>query len=374
MQILDYLNLQSEKVYISQSCFLCMLKTISIAGIKEQGVPFKKESITLDEAAKTVSLEGLDWIECVVDDIVAETPEILQKLGINMDPSLLLSGYISAYEDAGDTLGIMLPFIVTGESRTQTSPVLIFVKQDLIVTIHDDYGGKITKLYNYSNTLMRKLPKEPEQWADRQTNLLFRLMDEVSETNFSTLRTIVEQAEQLEIDLGGSRQVARDLSEELSNMKRSLLSYLNAVWASHDTVRSLRYGDPDMLTDDDDVLEKFEVILGRLDRQIQMAENVMEVISTGMTVIQTETSNKLTTLIVWLTVAATAGFVPNTIATVFGIPDLAISWTYVVPLLVGATAFTAFVTYRWTKRWRVIPFGTKRIKNLGSRLRKNHSE
>ena len=116
-----------------------MLKTISIAGIKEQGVPFKKESITLDEAAKTVSLEGLDWIECVVDDIVAETPEILQKLGINMDPSLLLSGYISAYEDAGDTLGIMLPFIVTGESRTQTSPVLIFVKQDLIVTIHDDY-------------------------------------------------------------------------------------------------------------------------------------------------------------------------------------------------------------------------------------------
>ena len=124
-----------------------MLKTISIAGIEEQGVPFKKESITLDEAAKTVSSAGLDWIECVVDDIVSETPEILQKLGINMDPSLLLSGYISAYEDAGDTLGIMLPFIVTGESRTQTSPVLIFVKQDLIVTIQEEYGGIITKLY-----------------------------------------------------------------------------------------------------------------------------------------------------------------------------------------------------------------------------------
>ena len=209
-----------------------MLKTVSIAGIEEDGIPFKKESIMLEDAAKRVSDGTFTWIECVVDDIVNETPKILQKLEINMDPSLLLSGYVTAYEDAGDTLGIMLPFIVTGDSRTQTSPVLIFVKKDLIVTIHDDYGGKITKLYNYSTSLMRKLPKEQEQWADRQTILLFRLLDEVSETNFSILRTIVEQAEQLEIDLAGSRQSERDVGFELSNMKRSLLTFLNAVWAT----------------------------------------------------------------------------------------------------------------------------------------------
>jgi len=121
-----------------------MLKTVSMAGIAEQGVPYKKESIKLEEAAQTLSIGNLTWIECVVDDIVTETPKILEKLGIQMDPKVLLSGYVSAYEDAGDTLGIMLPFIVTGDSRTQTSPVLIFMKKDLIVTIHDDYGGKIT--------------------------------------------------------------------------------------------------------------------------------------------------------------------------------------------------------------------------------------
>jgi len=264
----------------------------------------------------------------------------------------------------------MLPFIVTGDSRTQTSPVLIFVKKDLIVTIHDDYGGKITKLYNYSNTLMRKLPKEPEQWADRQTILLFRLLDEVSETNFSILRTIVEQAEQLEIDLAGSRQADRDVGFELSNMKRSLLTFLNAVWATHDTVRNLKYGDPDMLTDDDDILEKFEVILGRLDRQIQMAENVMEVIATGITVIQTETSNKLTKLIVWLTVAATAVLVPNTIATIFGIPDLQLSWGWVVPILLISTLISAIITYRWTKQFRVNPFRSKRLQSIGNKFRR----
>ena len=356
-------------MYIGYFSHSCMLKAVSIAGIEEQGVPFKKESIALDEAAQTISIGNLTWIECVVDDIVTETPKILEKLGIQMDPKVLLSGYVSAYEDAGDTLGIMLPFIVTGDSRTQTSPVLIFMKKDLIVTIHDDYGGKITKLYNYSNSLMRKLPKEPEQWADRQTILLFRLMDEVSETNFSSLRTIVEQAEQLEIDLAGPRQVERDVGFEISNMKRSLLTFLNAVWATHDTVRNVKFGDPDMLTDDDDILEKFEVILGRLDRQIQMAENVMDIISTGITIIQTETSNKLTKLIVWLTVAATAVLVPNTVATIFGIPDLHISWSWIAPILVISTVISAIVTYRWTKQFSVNPFGSKKFRNLRKKFR-----
>ena len=347
-----------------------MLKTVSMAGIAEQGVPYKKDSIQLEEAAQTLSIGNLTWIECVVDDIVGDTPKILEKLNIKMDPKVLLSGYVTAYEDVGDTLGIMLPFIVTGDSRTQTSPILIFMKKDLIVTIHDDYGGKIVKLYNYSTSLLRKLPKEPDQWADRQTILLFRLMDEVSETNFSSLRTIVEQAEQLEIDLAGARLSDRDVGYELSNMKRSLLTFLNAVWATHDTVRNVKFGDPDMLTDDDDILEKFEVILGRLDRQIQMAENVMEVISTGVTIIQTETSNKLTKLIVWLTVAATAVLVPNTIATIFGIPDLQISWIWVIPILVISTFISAFITYRWTKQWRVNPFRTQRFQKFRRKLSK----
>ena len=359
-----------EKVYISAISQIAMLKTVSIAGIEEEGIPFKKESINLEEAAKTVSLGNLTWIEVVVDDIVEEAPKILERLDFSMSASTLLSGYITEYEDAGDTLGIMVPFIFTGESRTQTSPCLIFMKKDLILTIHDDYGGKITKLYNYSTSLMRKLPQSPETWAERQTMLLFRLLDEISETNISVLRSIVERAEQIEIDLAGSRQISRDLSLELSNMKRSVLSFLNAVWATHDVIRNIKYGDPDMISDDDDVLEKFEVVLATLDRQIQMAENVLEVISTGITAINTESSNQLTKLIVWLTVAATAVLVPNTLATVFGIPDLHISYIWVIPILIIATTISIVITYRWTKQYRVLPFGRKKLSNIRNKFRK----
>ena len=57
-----------------------MLKTVSIAGIEEDGIPFKKESIMLEDAAKRVSDGTFTWIECGVDDIVNETVKILQKL------------------------------------------------------------------------------------------------------------------------------------------------------------------------------------------------------------------------------------------------------------------------------------------------------
>jgi len=118
------------------------------------------------------------------------------------------------------------------------------------------------------------------------------------------------------------------------------------------------------------ILVKFEVILGRLDRQIQMAENVMDIISTGITIIQTETSNKLTKLIVWLTVAATAVLVPNTVATIFGIPDLQLSWSWVAPILVISTVISAIVTYRFTKQFSVNPFGSKRLQRIGNKFRR----
>ncbi|MBI3842828.1 MAG: hypothetical protein HY295_06790 [Thaumarchaeota archaeon] len=347
-----------------------MIKAVSVAGLQTEGIPFKKPSVQLDEAAREISLGNLTWIECVVDNILEETPKILANLGVTIDPSVLLSGYMSSYEDRGDTLGLMLPFVVTGANKTQSAPLLIFIKKDLIITIHDDYGGKITRLYNYSNTLLRKLPKEPENWANRQTILLARIMDELIETNFSILRLIVERTEQLELDLAGSRQVQRDLSLELSDMKTSVLTFLNAVWATYDTVHNLKYGDADMVSDDDGILAKFEVILGRLDRQIQMSENVLQVVATGINVIQTEVSNKLATLIVWLTVAGTAVLVPNTLATIFSIfPDHEHNFIWMLLTIIASTIISAFVAYRYTKHWRTKSFSMRKLRKLKRKFR-----
>ena len=347
-----------------------MIKAVSAAGL-QNGTPFKNPTIGLDEAAQIITSGNLVWIECVVDSITEETPKILEKLGVSMDPSLLLSGYVSSYEDRGDTLGLMIPFVVPGNNTTQTAPLLIFMKKDLVLTIHDDYGGKITRLYNYAQTLLRKLPKDPEQWADRQTLLLARIIDEISEANFSILRLIVERAEQFEIDLAGSRQVTRDISLELSNMKTALLTFLNAIWATYDTVHNLKYGDADMVSDEEPILAKFEVILGRLDRQIQMSENVMQMVATGVNVIQTEVTNKVTILIIWWTVAGTAELVPNTIATVFGLYPAHEQqfWPIVSTIVISAGLATA-VAYFYVRRFFGQTLGMERLRKIRKKFKK----
>ena len=110
-----------------------MIKAISVAGLLE-GTPFKKPTVEMDELPGIISSGHLTWIECVVDSIIDDSPKILEKLGITMDASVLLSGYVSSYEDRGDTLGLMIPFVVPGNNKTLTAPILIFMKKDLIVT------------------------------------------------------------------------------------------------------------------------------------------------------------------------------------------------------------------------------------------------
>lgn len=347
-----------------------MIKAISVAGLQE-GMPFKKPTVDLDDLPAITTSGHLTWIECVVDNIIEETPKILGKININMDPSVLLSGYVSSYEDRGDTLGLMIPFVVPGNNKTLTAPILIFMKKDLIVTIHDDYGGKIARLYNYAPTVLRKLPKEADSWADRQTILLARIIDEISEANFSILRLIVERAEQFEIDLAGSRQVTRDISLELSNMKTSLLTFLNATWASYDTVHNLKYGDADLVSDDEVILAKFEVILGRLDRQIQMSENVMQMVATGANVVQTEVTNKVTILIIWWTVAGTAELVPNTIATVFGLyPNHEAMFWPIVATVMASAGLATTVAYFYVRKFFGKSLGLDRLKKFRRKIAK----
>jgi len=341
-----------------------MIKAISAASLQE-GSPIKKPTVDISELPGMISSGNLTWIECVVDSIIDDAPKILEKTGVTMDATTLLSGYVSSYEDRGDTLGLMIPFVVPGNNKTLTAPILIFMKKDLIITIHDDYGGKITRLYNYAPTLLRKLPKEADSWADRQTILLARIIDEISEANYSILRLIVERAEQFEIDLAGSRQVTRDISLELSNMKTSLLTFLNAIWATYDTVHNLKYGDAEMVSDDEIILGRFEVILGRLDRQIQMSENVMQMVATGANVVQTEVTNKVTILIIWWTVAGTAELVPNTIATVFGLyPNHELMFWPIVGTIMGSAALATGVAYFYVRKFFGKSLGLERLKKF----------
>lgn len=332
-----------------------MIKAINVAGITTQGSSFKLSNIKAEEVLSVSSSCTVSWTECIVDDLPAAAQEVTKALGITLDPSILLGSYLSGYEDRGDTLGLMFPIITFAGGKVRPMPMLIYIRKDHVVTIQDEHAGQILRLSEYASTFFRRLPTKPEDWPDRQTTLLIRIIDELSEHNFTVLRMIVEAAEQIEIDLAGLRQIPRDLPLEMSNIKTSVLRFLNAIWATHTTVHSLRYGDPDMVSDNDVILAKLDPILAGLERQIQMAEHVLELLTAGMNVLQTEVSNKLGSFLLWLTVIGTAVLVPNTVATIYGAFPAEESES--LPRLLGLIFSTVGATY--ASYWFVHQFWKK---------------
>ena len=336
-----------------------MIKSMKLAAIAKDGVPIKDNISSISDIRPNIDEYSLSWLECVVDDVKTGSKEIAKEFGIALEPASVLGGYYSNYEDAGDVLGITVPLIKFSGGTVNSLSVLIYIARDKIISIHDEEAEKLLRLSGFAEGIMKKLPNSKELWADRQTILFARIIDEISERNYDTLRLIVEKAQTLEIEMTDEKTMSKDIAEEMSNIKRSIITFLTAVWATHTTVHSLRYGDPEMLSDKDEILSRFDIILADLDRQIQLAEQVLEVLATGVNVIQTNITNRLSTIILWLTVIGTAVLVPNTLATVFAIiPEPASMFPILMSILVISTLVSSVIAY----------MGAKRI--LGSKRRK----
>ncbi|MCP8316639.1 MAG: hypothetical protein H3Z51_07255, partial [archaeon] len=236
------------------------------------------------------------------------------------------------------------------ERKVTTIPFLIYVKQNLLVTIHDEYAEHLLKLSQYADSFLKKLPMMNEEWAERQTLLLARIIDEVNEHNFKVLGSMVERSELMEMTLRTSPP--REISTEMFEIRRSIVTFLNIAWATHDVVHSLRYGDAEMVSDREEILAKFNLVLADLERQISLAGNILEVLSANVSVLQTDITNKMTTLLLWLTIIGTAILVPNTLATIYGIPFLMEEhWRWIVTSLLLVTVISTFAVYLYVKQW-----------------------
>jgi len=328
-----------------------MIRAIHCAGVTSNGFKIRFSTQSLDEALSCTEKCKLTWLDFVISDISLGAEEVVKGLKINLEPSALFSGYLANYEDKGDVLGLMIPVVRFEERKITATPLLIYVKQNLLVTIRDEHAEYLLKLSQYAESFLKKLPTMDEEWAERQTLLLSRMIDEVNEHNFKVLGSIVERSETMEMTLRASP--VREISTEMFEIRRSIVTFLNISWANHDVVHSLRYGDAEMVSDREEILAKFNLILSDLERQISLAGNMLEVLSGSVSVIQADITNKMTTLLLWLTIIGTAILVPNTLATVYGIPFLEHEsyWRWIVTSLLLVTVISTIVVYLYVKRW-----------------------
>ncbi len=293
--------------------------------VLEDGRTRRLPSRSTQELSEFVKSATLAWIDYVVEDFEGEGIRVAGALGFS---ELLVRNLLKeprgGYEDFETEMGILLPAIYMDGFDVRIDPLVILIRDGLVLTLHKVEVKRFFRVRRYAETLLRKIPQKIPR-KDKLTTLLIRIIDENSSRNFDYLRGIEERGDDLSKQLADPNFPRAALGKSIYEMKHALIVYLGGLWATVDALNALRYGDAELITDDRKLLNRMNQLVNEVHSHIGLAEHLSEVLASGLEVLQTiynnqlqMMNNRLSLLVAYLTIIGTALLVPNTIATVLG--------------------------------------------------------
>jgi len=340
-----------------------MQKNAFYVSLSKEGITTKLESDNVSEIVSLLKEDALEWMDFTVENINEDSFFIATSLKFSLPlvASVLTDRY-SSYEDLDVELGLMLPAVRVEKFDVKVYSLLILIRKNLILTIHRKEVLRLQKIYRYADIFMKKI-RQDLPWNDKLTILLTRIIDENNQKNFNGLRMIEEEGDELGKYMVEPTAPRAQIGSDIYKMKHALITYLNTLWASWDVINSLRYGDAEVITDNQKLLQRIGILGDDINRQIALSEHMSEVLASGLEVLQTIYNNQLTMLnnrlafvATWLAVLGTAVLVPNTLATVFGMPSFDfLDWRISVVLVLISTVLSGGLMYLIMKRRNWIP-------------------
>lgn len=333
--------------------------------IRKSGKTQRMESRNISELRAFIEDAEIAWIDYVVDDVEHDGYAAACAFGFS---ELLIRNLLkeerTAYEDFDDELGILIPAIFMQGFDVRLEPLFIFIKCNFIVTLHTREVKRFFRVRRYAETFLRKIPVASLP-GDKITHLLIRIIDENNARNFDYLASIEEHGDQLSRILADTKTPRDVIGPKIYEMKHALIVYLGGLWATVDTLSSLRYGDAELMTDDEKILDRINALIGEVQAQIGLAEHLSEVLASGLEVLQSIynnqlqiLNNKLAMLVAYLTIIGTALLVPNTIATVMGNAMFQYSSEHIpiyLSIIVLSTIISTFIAWWAVKRVGLLP-------------------
>jgi magnesium transporter len=321
--------------------------------------PIKLTAVAPEEIMMTVQKANLSWVNYTATNLETDGAKVASQFGFSegIIPTLL-KGYYANYEDREVELGVMVPAVRVEALELDVYPIIILVRKNLILTLHTQEVTRIIQFSRYADTYLRKLPEVMPQ-EDKLSMMLIRILDENNTKNFEQLRAIEEQADSMSEKMIDPSSPRMEVGRQIYEMKHTLITYLNTLWRTLDVVNTLRYGDAEVITDNQKVLNRFGLLADELNRQIELSEHMSEVLASGLEVLQSLYNNQLQILnnrmsltMTWLTILGTAVLVPNTLATIFGFV-FNLSWDMVIwtmSIITFATVGSTLLAWWWVKK------------------------
>jgi magnesium transporter len=336
------------------------------ATLSADGVAIRAEATGVEPFKPMLSTAAVSWVDFVMNDF-GEALAIASSLGFSEQlMKSLINDKLSDYEDLETEMGIKLPAVSVSGFDVCMNPLLILIKGNMIVTLHTAEVKRFFMLRRYAETLLKKLPKKAPI-NDKITLLMVRIISENNSRNFDHLKDIEEQGDSLSKFLSDPRSSRTAAGTKIYNMKHALSVYLSGLWASVDALNALRYGDAELLTDNEKLIVRLEALVEEVRSQIGLAEHLSEVLASGLEVLQSIynnqlqlLNNRLALLVAYLTIVGTAVLVPNTIATVagnsmFGFTGGDVTWY--LALIVVSTIMATVLSWWAVKRMGLLPSG-----------------
>lgn len=338
--------------------------------------PVRLQSESAGDFLPQLDQSTLAWVNFTVKDLRKDGSQVATLLGFSgtLVETLLESPY-GNYEDREVEFGLRMPMARVRGGELESTPLLVLVRWGLVVTLQTPASAeRMVRLTKRADAFMRKIPHD-EPMPDKLTVLLTRLVNDNNERNFEALRVIQNQGDLISAELLEGGEGRERIGKQVYDVKHLLVQYLDALWASLDAIQSLRYGDAELITDDERLLARVGILSDDVTRQIQLSEHTTEVLVSGLEVLQSvynnqlqELNNQMAMAFTWLTILGTVILVPNTIATIFGpLRDYeGQSFALYVVFMVGATLLATWFTWNYIQRAGFI----ERAQGLGGQDRR----
>lgn len=361
--------IQKFKATVPDKVILALEEKGFCVGLLNDGSTIKKEARSINEFSETIKKSAVCWVDYIIDDLRKDAVKTATSMGFNEALVVnLLKNKRSGYEDLDSEIGLLMPAIIVEKFDVKLDPLIILIKKDLVLTLHTTEAKRFFRLRRYAETFMRKI-KIASPPPDKVTTVLIRIIDENNSRNFEHLREIEENADELSAKLADITMSREKIGPRIHDMKHALITYLTGLWAVVDVLNTLRYGDPELLSDDPKLLSRLNGLTSEVNLHIGLAEHLSEVLASGMEVLQSIynnqlqiLNNKLALLVAYLTVLGTAVLVPNTLGTILSNPVYALTpadaWWFNL-LMVSSTILATVLSYFWVKKKGLIPHKDK---------------
>jgi magnesium transporter len=336
-------------------------------GLFTSGKTFKQDAESPIPFLDIINRSVITWVDYMTDDPTRDIPMAAAQMGFS-DPLITSATGDTQikYQDFDTEIWLKLPSIQIRDANVSAYPFYMFIRNNLVFTIHVSLVDKrFIRLRRYSDTILKKIKIETLP-KDKVTMLMIRIIDANNDSNSRHLKVIEENGDTLNEDLMNPKTDRTKLGPKIYNMKHSLITYMNALWDSVDVLHTLRYGDAELITDNDDLLNMLNIMTDEVKGQIGLAEHMSEVIASGLEVMQSIYNNQLQILnnrmamvVAYLTIIGTALLVPNTIATALGNSVFDIGpqdlWWYAI-MMVCATIAATIGAWWWVKKMGLMPY------------------